>query len=279
MSATPSPADLPTSRLRRRTPGSFILVPYPRAGRSLRCQGHLRADAARVLIACPQVTHVQEQPVTIWYAWRPAPGGCQIRLLAGPPARACRKGLPFGVSYVVPDLLVTMADGAQRLVELKPARKLDDPVVRRKLAVAALFARGRGWAFRALTEREVRHGPLLANLRLLRRYGRLPSDTRLVEQLAPHVPPTGVRLGDLLRLAASPGAAPAPYPRVLSLLCGGELTFDPCARPLDPDTLLFPKGAVSWDPFASAWAPSGCSTGGPTAWCASPPPTGSSPST
>ena len=49
------PADLSTFRLRRRTPGSFLLVPCPKQGRSIRCQGQLEAAAAVILVACPQV--------------------------------------------------------------------------------------------------------------------------------------------------------------------------------------------------------------------------------
>ena len=42
-----------TFRLRRRTPGSFVLVPFPKGGRSIRCQGQLEAAAAVILANCP----------------------------------------------------------------------------------------------------------------------------------------------------------------------------------------------------------------------------------
>ena len=63
------PADISTFRLRRRTPGSFLLVPCPKQGRSIRCQGQLEGAAAVTLVACPQVLHIQEQPLAIWYTW------------------------------------------------------------------------------------------------------------------------------------------------------------------------------------------------------------------
>ena len=273
------PADLSTFRLRRRTPGPFILVPCPAEGRSIRCQGHLEADAALTLSACPRLARLREQPFVVWYAWRPAPGGCQIRLLDGPPARRPRKTDPVRVTYVVPDFLVGLADGPERLLEVKPSRKLVDPVVQRKLAVSRLFADGRGWPFHVLTERELRGGPLLGNLRLLRRYRRLDPDPAVIHALTAQVVAGGIRLGELLRRAEGAGPPPVLYQHALHLLGAGLLSFDPCARPLDNDTSLFPKGAVSWDPFASAWAPSGCSTAAPSACSASPPPTGSSPST
>jgi hypothetical protein len=64
--------NLSTFRIRRRTPGSFLLVPSLRQGRSIRCQGQLEAAAAVILAACPKVVHIQEQPLAIWYEWRGA---------------------------------------------------------------------------------------------------------------------------------------------------------------------------------------------------------------
>src|SRR5262249_931156 len=172
MSTSRDPADLSTFRLRRRTPGPFILVPCPAEGRSIRCQGHLEADPALTLSACPRLARLREQPFAAWYAWRHAPGGCQIRLLDGPPARRPRKTDPVRVTYVVPDFLAGLADGPERLLEVKPSRKLVDPVVQRKLAVARLFADSRRWPFHVLTHRELRRGPLPGTLRLLRRHPR-----------------------------------------------------------------------------------------------------------
>jgi hypothetical protein len=45
MPDTHRPAEQSTFRLRRRTPGSFLLVPCPKQGRSIRCQGQLEAAA------------------------------------------------------------------------------------------------------------------------------------------------------------------------------------------------------------------------------------------
>ena len=279
MSTPASPPELSTFRLRRRTPGSFILVPCPQEDRSIRCQGHLEADTALALSFFPLITRLQEQSLRIWYAWRPTVGGCQVHLLAEPPARTLRKNKSFRITYILPDFLVTMADRSEHLLEVKPSRKLDHPVVRRKLAVARLFAERQGWTCHVLTEREIRKGPLLANLRLLRRYRHFPAKAQLAEDLAARVPTTGICLGELIHPPTQTEPVPTLYAHVLHLLCVGLLSFDPCARPLDPETVVFPKGAIVWDPFASAWAPSGCSTNGPTAWCANSPTTSSSPST
>jgi hypothetical protein len=276
MSSPQSPAELSTFRLRRRTPGSFILVPCPQEGRSIRCQGHLEADAALILSACPCVARIQEQPLAIWYAWQATPQGFRIRLLSRPPERKPRSDDPVCVSYIVPDFLVSMVDGRQYLVEVKPSRRLDRPRVQRKLAVAQLFAQRQGWVFNLLTERELRTGPLLANLHLIRRYLQLRPDARLATQLELRVPESGVRIGDLLLPA---GETSSRYQHILHMLSLGQLTCAMHASPLDQQILLFPKGAIVWDPFVSLWAPSGCSASGPSGSSASSPATTSSPST
>src|SRR4051794_18321139 len=112
------PADNSTFPLRRRTPGSFLLVPCPREGRAIRCQGHLEADAALVLASCPRVARLREQPLAVWYVWRPSPGGCQVCLLDAPPEKTSRKAGVSAVTYVLPDFLVGMTDGSEHLVEV-----------------------------------------------------------------------------------------------------------------------------------------------------------------
>ena len=73
--------DLSTFRFRKRTLGTFVLVPFVRQGRSIRCQGQLEAAAAQVLTSCPLVADIIEQPLAIWYARhaREANGFTQLR--------------------------------------------------------------------------------------------------------------------------------------------------------------------------------------------------------
>jgi TnsA endonuclease N terminal len=254
--------NLSTFRLRRRTPGSFLLVPCPKQGRSIRCQGQLEAATAVILIACPQVVHVQEQPLTIWYAWRGTEGSVEIQLLDGPPTSPCKREKGAGISYIVPDFLVEMADGNKRLVEVKPSQRLDRPIAQRKLAVGRLFAAQEGWTFHVVTEKELLPGPLLNNVRLLNRYRQGRMDPGVLEQLVLQVPSGGIGLAGLLS-----GDDPAQHAylrmHILHLLSKSRLNFDPYQRPLDDQTLIFPGGVISWDPFDSLWAPSGSSTGGP----------------
>ena len=167
-----------TFHLRRRTPGSFLLVPCPRQGRSIRCQGQLEGAAATILVACPAVAHIQEQPLTIWYQWREQGNSLHIQLLPASPDVRPRKEANAGCSYIVPDFLVEMASGRKRLVEVKPSDRLAKPLAQRKLSVARQYAATEGWAFHLVTEKELLPGPLLSNVQLVGRYRR-PARTPL----------------------------------------------------------------------------------------------------
>jgi len=268
MPQTNPSSGLSTFHLRRRTPGSFLLVPCPRQGRSIRCQGQLEAATAVILVACPQVVHIQEQPLAIWYAWRGTREPVEIQILDGPPASPRKRQKDVGTSYIVPDFLVEMANGSKRLVEVKPSRRLDRPIVQRKLAVGRLFALQDGWTFHVVTEKDLFQGPLLDNVRMVNRYRQGRMDVNLLERLALQVLPAGIELSGLL---SGRDLNNGGYLRmhVLHLLAAGRLSFDPCTRSLDDQTLIYPGGTILWDPFDSLWAPSGCSTDGPTGSSAS----------
>jgi hypothetical protein len=81
----PTASTISTFSLRRRTPGSFVLVVCPQIGRSLKCQGQLEAAAAVVLAGCPEVKTVQEQPLKIWYSWRNTMDDLDVQILRHPP--------------------------------------------------------------------------------------------------------------------------------------------------------------------------------------------------
>ena len=257
-----------TFRLRRRTPGSFLLVPCPRQGRSIRCQGQLEAAAAVILIACPRVAHIQEQPLTIWYAWRGREGPTEIQLLDGPPASPLKREKGAGTSYIVPDFLVEMVDGRKRLVEVKPSSRIAPPIVQRKLAVGRAFAAQEGWTFHLVTEKELFQGPLLENVRLLNRYRQGRMDETLLEQLLLQVPAGGI---ELARLLNSSDLTQQGHLRMhaFHLLAVGRLRFNPCLQALNDSTLISPGGTIAWDPFESVWAPSGFATDAPTGSSAS----------
>jgi hypothetical protein len=208
------------------------------------------------------VAHIQEQPLRIWYAWRGVKGPVEIQLLENPPTAPRKRQKDAGTSYIVPDFLVEMGDSSKRLVEVKPSQRLDRPIVQRKLAVGRSFAAQEGWTFHVVTEKELFRGPLLDNVRLLNRYRQGRVDPNVLGQLLLQVPSGGIAISGLL---SGDDPAQSAYVRmhILHLLSKDRLSFDPYQWPLDDQTLIFPGGVISWDPFDSLWAPSGSSTGGP----------------
>jgi hypothetical protein len=258
-----SSAHLSTFGLRRRTPGTFLLVPCPRQGRSIRCQGQLEAAAASILIACPQVVHIQEQPLSIWYAWQGSKEPLSIQLLDGPPTPPRKRQKDAGTSYIVPDFLVEMLNGRKHLVEVKFSGYIARPIVQRKLAVGRAFAAQEGWAFHLVTEKELFRGPLLENVRLLNRYRQGRMDETILDQIVLCVSAGGVELAALLAAFTCANDCHVRM-HIFHLLAVGRLSFNPLLRPLDHLTLIYPGGMISWDPFASAWAPSGSATDGPS---------------
>lgn len=262
MSEVYQETNISTFRLRRRTPGSFLLVPCPKQDRAIRCQGQLEGAAATILAACPQVARIREQPFSVWYSWDTDKQGLQIDLLNRIPERRTRNTQLSGTSHIVPDFLVRMLNGSWRLVEVKPSQRLDRPVVQRKLAAARRLADQKGWTFHVVTEKELfQGGPLLANVRLINRYRQANLDEDDLNRLVHQVPPDGIQLSALFH-GFNPNDHGQVRMHVFHLLATGRLSFDPCTKPLDDRTLVFPKGVILWDPFDSLWAPSGSSTGG-----------------
>lgn len=252
-----------TFRLRRRTPGTFVLVPFPKGGRSIRCQGQLEAAAAVILANCPLVETIQEQPLQIRYAWRETPAGPEIRLLDQ--HNPARPTAPWRCTYIVPDFLVRMASGVTRLIEVKPFDKLPKPDFQRKLSVARRFAEQNGWSFHVLTERELRRGSLLGNLRLLSRYRRLVADASLLEMIPTFVAHQSASLADVCAHFLSPGRGQDVRAAILHLVAIARLDLDPRLEPISNSTLLHPEGSISWEPFDSVWGPSGSRTVEPSA--------------
>ena len=278
MTGSNQPVTPSTFRLRRRTPGSFLLVPCPQQNRSIRCQGQLEGMVATILVACPAVAHIQEQPLTIWYQWREQGNSLQIQLLESAPITRPRKQPNAGVSYIVPDFLIEMTDGRKQLIQIKPSDRLARPITQRKLEVARQFAVSEGWTFHLITEKELLRNPLLANVQLIDRYRQTAIDRALFQTIQNMVVSQGISLGELCLQAheADPVRART---HVFHLLAVGALSFDPQQEPISDQTLIFPGGEITWDPFDSVWAPSGCSTGGLGVWSANSHPTASSPKT
>ncbi len=266
------PSDIcSTFRLRRRTPGSFVMVPCPKIGRSLRCQGQLERALAVVLAGCPSVTDIEEQPMKVWYGWHDTRQGTTIRLLEQEPKTRHNRATGERFSYVVPDFLISPMNGRSRLIEVKPSGKLDQDVIQRKLAVSATFAASRRWSFHVITEQELFSTPLVRNLSFVARYLVFDADDAISTQVLNLIPSAGIQIGELVL-----GLPPEPLVvkrHILHLLAAGEISFDPVIEPFTDNVLVFPKGVISWDPFDSLWVSSSYSMDGPIKWSANSPTT------
>jgi hypothetical protein len=72
-----------------------------------------------------------------------------------------------------PDFLVSTRQG-YRLVEVKPIQYLNAPRNQIRFEAATRFCNTRGWAFMLLSEKEIRSGYRLANIKLLTMFNRYP---------------------------------------------------------------------------------------------------------
>lgn len=184
-----------------------------------------------------------------------APGNKEpeIHLLPEEPSDGwkCRKAKAkqeFTITYIRPDFLVWMVDGSKRLIEVKPSKRLINDSVRRKMAVAQLYAKSQGWSFSILTEAQLRAGSSLANIRILNRFWNATLAPELSERIEAHVPSSGIPLGVLCQDFQEENSQ-SMVSKVLHLLAIGRLSFDPANAPLTGETLIFPKGAIAWNLF------------------------------
>ena len=161
---------------------------------------------------------------------------------------------------------LTLGYDVQRLRRTDRLRDTSDrlakPLALRKLSVARQYAAAEGWAFHLVTEKELLQRPLLSNVQLVGRYRQATTDPVLLQTIQRSVCEHGVPLADLCRQADQSDSTRARM-HVFHLLAVGDLSFDPRQEPLSDQTLIYPGGAITWDPFDSVWAPNGCSTGGP----------------
>ena len=86
---------------------------------------------------------------------------------------------PFTIAYqhegkqynYTPDFHVTR-DDRQMVIECKPAKYVDKPANQRKFRGAQAWCAARGWTFEVVTDREIRSGYRLTNIRRLTQFAR-----------------------------------------------------------------------------------------------------------
>lgn len=209
--------------------GTHMLVRFPslKLGRMVSCESRLEGDYVELLDFDPVVTWFEEQPLTIAYVH----DGRRRRYTAD---------------------FATREAGRRFLVECKPAHQLASDANRRIFAAARAWCADHDYTFRVVTEREIRHGHRLANIRCLRAYARHQPDprTRTRALAALGATPTGAL--PLATLAAASAAVGGPPPLafatalqdVLHLLRHGLLACAIDTAPLTRATAIWCPGTA-----------------------------------
>ncbi|MDB2386164.1 TnsA endonuclease N-terminal domain-containing protein [Shewanella sp.] len=143
------------------------------------------------------------------------------------------KPLPY-----TPDFLVSSADGKQIYYEIKYSKEARDPEVKERLKHKQQSCIEQGLELRLITERQLRKGPLLNNLKLLHRYSGDSKYSTQIEWVLALIRMFGVvtvrELLDESKLTQG-------QLNKLVLICAsqGLLQFDFNATPFGLDTELF----------------------------------------
>lgn len=190
--------------------GGNIIGKFPslKMGRMVAYESLIELDYLYCLDYEPAVEWFQEQPLTIEY------------LCGGQPRR------------YTPDFSVLWA-GRQLLVECKPEARLETEDNQRKFAVARQWCAERGWEFCVMTDRALRAGYRLQNVKLLTQYARyhVPPELRASLYGLLHRTPTASTIHDLLR-QVSPFQTPVVLVSLLHLAFHHEIVVPLEAAPI-----------------------------------------------
>lgn len=140
--------------------------PSRKNGRVVHHEGMLELDAIYLFEASPHIALYGEQPERVFY-----PDGARLR-------------------RYTPDFVLTLVDGTQAWVEVKPSRYLLDAEISHKLDCIAIQMQRNGMAFCILTESTLRHDPR-------------QTIVRTIWQRAPRIPPTTSRAEAALKRCAA----------------------------------------------------------------------------
>ena len=132
-------------------------------------------------------------------------------------------------------------DDSFAIVECKPADRADGDHTLQQIAIGSAYAAENGGVFLLVTERDLRAGCYLTNVRVLCRYGRLLAPPavarRCVAFVAAH--PEGARLWDVAAYLAGASHPTTHVGYVYSLLFYHLLHVDLHAGPIGADSLVF----------------------------------------
>jgi hypothetical protein len=190
-------------------PGGAIQGTFPslKLKRSVQYSSTLERDLLFVLEYDARVIRYQEQPFTVTAV------------------------LDDSLHRYTPDYAI-WTEQQQVLVECKPAALLQNPHTAQQIAVGTHWAVSHGWQFEVVTDRLLREGCRLANLKLLWRYSRLPiSPSQRLEFNAAFRETHLLTIGQL-------ASTPEQLSGVLCLLFHHELHTD-LSHPLDTHSLVW----------------------------------------
>lgn len=195
--------------------GNFIgLFPSHITGKSIAYESTIERDALYLLDFMPTVRDIVGQPLKIQYS-----SGQRIR------------------SYT-PDFLVTHVTYSE-LIECKPASKLHDAETLTKAAAATEWCQEHGLQYRLLTDRDLRSGYLLQNVKRITIHSRSRIPAALSLRIAQEVAnqPSGVSIGRLAEICA-PFVWADTSPAILCLIYHHALRVDLESQPLSRNSIL-----------------------------------------
>jgi hypothetical protein len=165
------------------------------------------------------------------------------------PAVIAWRDHPFRIPYLyqgqlhryTPDALVLRRRSSglvRQVVEVKSTHLLEKDQVRRVIEVGERFCAAKGWEYKLMTERELRSGHLLENIKRIRRYRKQWPPMHLLFALKKRLSSMG-GWAPIAELAGTVESLDADYliPCIYSLLYH-KVLFADLRSPLTPDTLV-----------------------------------------
>jgi hypothetical protein len=143
------------------------------------------------------------------------------------------------IRHHVPDFLLVSDAGAGRLVNVKPAERLQDPQVGEALAWPGVLASRRGWEYEVWSGADA---TVLENVRFLAGYRRLGVAPTAEIERAWELVRDGEQIADAEPRAAGGRPRHEARPALLSLLWAGRLATD-LTRPLSGESVLRRRSA------------------------------------
>lgn len=222
---------MPVRSVTNRYGGSHIIGQFPslKVGSMVRFESRLEMDCLYLLDYDPLVVSFETQPLAIAY-------------------RDDKRARQY-----IPDVLVRFHNAAAPLLlECKPADQIETPENQRKFAAARTWCAGNALRFAVVTERMIREGVYLQNVKRLAQFARHPVDAAFAEACSALLCQSPQQTLCLSELAASmsPEYPAHALSRIYRLLYHRHLAADLDRALLDDHTPVTLPFQVQGDPHA-----------------------------